>query len=376
MSSELVQLLPFLADPKREVRKIAIQHIKGYTGTGGGQLILKDTNLISLLVPLLTDIDAISFDALTCLINLSGNEELRSAILAKNVVPILVDQITRNDDDDDNDYDEQNDSNEEMRQKKTKTKTKTKPLLELQALLLSNLTLKELGCHQLLRTDNSALLGFHACKLIDLFLQLPQQQQQQGSPEIDRYGWVANILQNITQIPEGRELLLNKERGPIISLLLPYIHHPSLIRRRSIIGTIRNCLFNQEHHDLLLSDDVGLASHLLYPLLSSRVLAPQELKDVFPQWIIDDSEAEIEALMQKEIESDLFCRKLVLECLFLLAAHTPSRDLLFRKNAYEIVAALHKIEKDPGILAEVDRLLALLVLEEDDSFPKSVREFS
>lgn len=62
----------------------------------------------------------------------------------------------------------------------------------------------------------------------------------------------------------------------VIQRLLPFTEYTdSIVRRGGIIGTLKNCCFDVEHHEWLLSEDVDILSYLLLPLAG-----PEEFDDI------------------------------------------------------------------------------------------------
>jgi len=59
--------------------------------------------------------------------------------------------------------------------------------------------------------------------------------------------------------------LMNRDHN-IIQSLLPWIESKHLIRKGGIIGTLKNCTFELEDHEWLLSPQVDLLPSLLLPL--------------------------------------------------------------------------------------------------------------
>ncbi len=51
-------------------------------------------------------------------------------------------------------------------------------------------------------------------------------------------GWIATILMNVTQLPEGRKILLDEEKN-MLKDLLKDITHRNVIRKRGVIGSIK-----------------------------------------------------------------------------------------------------------------------------------------
>lgn len=60
----------------------------------------------------------------------------------------------------------------------------------------------------------------------------------------------------------------------VIQRLFPFTEHPDSIARRGIVGILRNCIFDIENHEWLLSPEIDLLSHLLLPLAG-----PEEFDD-------------------------------------------------------------------------------------------------
>lgn len=57
--------------------------------------------------------------------------------------------------------------------------------------------------------------------------------------------YIGPLLSNLTQLKEGRNIVMDKHRC-VIQRLLPFIdYHDSIIRRGGIVGAIHNCCFEQ-----------------------------------------------------------------------------------------------------------------------------------
>lgn len=67
---------------------------------------------------------------------------------------------------------------------------------------------------------------------------------------------------------------MNKDQK-ILQRLLPFVEYKeSTVRRGGIVGTLRNCCFDEEHHEWLLSSNVDILTYLLLPLAG-----PEEFSD-------------------------------------------------------------------------------------------------
>jgi hypothetical protein len=63
----------------------------------------------------------------------------------------------------------------------------------------------------------------------------------------------------------------------IFQRLLSFVEYEeSTIRRGGIIGTLRNCCFDIQHHDVLMSPDIDIVSYLLLPLAGPEEFTDEE----------------------------------------------------------------------------------------------------
>jgi len=300
--NQLDELIPFLLNSKPEIRKIAIQYVRSCTGNEEGKIELKKRNAIVNLVKLLGDIEIIAKDALTCLVNLSEDEENCNLMTQKNVIPMCVQHC----------FDPESNMN------------------ELSLLLLCNVTHSESACKKLLQVGEE-LEGFFIYKLIAKFIENP------GNNNKDQLGWIGIVLTNITQIPEGRKLILNKEKKIITKDLLKFTTHINPIRRRGIAGALKNCLFEENLHDWLLSDEVNILPYLILPFVGKYAYSNDEVNEL-PLLVK-------EQLGKKESEADAQNMKLFSECLLQLTRTRAGRDLMRAYGVYIILREFHKTEE-------------------------------
>jgi len=111
-------------------------------------------------------------------------------------------------------------------------------------MLLSNLTHSEEGSKALLMLDRPVLRGYHASKLIDYFIEsssnIYNNKENEHKKDEDSSAWIANVILNISQTREGRELLVSKDSSylkPLLQLL--WSPGSNIVRRRALVGTIR-----------------------------------------------------------------------------------------------------------------------------------------
>ncbi|CAG5977131.1 unnamed protein product [Menidia menidia] len=62
--------------------------------------------------------------------------------------------------------------------------------------------------------------------------------------------YLGPLLSNLSQLPEARSFLMDKDRC-VIQRLLPFTQYqPSVVRRGGVIGTLRNCCFDHSKTEL------------------------------------------------------------------------------------------------------------------------------
>ncbi|KAM6445752.1 protein HGH1 homolog [Rhynochetos jubatus] len=164
------------------------------------------------------------------------------------------------------------------------------------------------------------------------------------------------LLCNLSQLPEGRRGLLDRSRRSV-QRLLPFTQYKaSVVHRRGIVGALRNCCFEYEAHEWLLSEEVDILPFLLLPLAGPEEFPEDEMERLPPdlQYLPQDKE--------REEEPDI--RKMLLESLMLLAATKAGRSVLRAKGVYPVLRELHRHEPDPPALAACEKLIQVLIGDE------------
>jgi len=179
----------------------------------------------------------------------------------------------------------------------------------------------------------------------------------------DKYNEFANLhflapfLSNLTQVKAIRTYVMDEKRC-VIQRLLPFLNYEkSLERRGGVIGILRNCCFDVEKHEWLLSDDVDLLPRLLLPLAG-----PEEFDEEDNEKLPDDLQYLPE---DKEREPDPDLRKMLVETVFKLCTSKKCREYVRGKNTYVIVRELHKWEKDREVDLAIQKLVDLLIGDDD-----------
>ncbi|XP_009069204.1 PREDICTED: protein FAM203A, partial [Acanthisitta chloris] len=143
----------------------------------------------------------------------------------------------------------------------------------------------------------------------------------------------------------------------LLQRLLPFTQYQESEELRwGVVGTLRNCCFQHEHHEWLLSDEVDILPFLLLPLAGPEEL-PEEEMEQLPldlQYLPQDK--------QREERADI--RKMLLETIMLLTATKPGRSVVRSKGTYVVLRELHRWEQDPEVLSTCQKLIQVLIGDE------------
>lgn len=323
------ELAPFLSpDAQEHAKSIAVENVLGFTGTDEGIKLIGDSeNLLQGLVSLTDDRrDDIQEGAYKCLINLSTDETAAIKILKlEKYEKKCVDWLKKV-------------LNSEFK------------LADIVCQLLSNLTRIEEGAQYVAEK----VLGSNEISIDKIVLVLCNLAYNQKAD----LHYLASLLSNLSQAKKVRKQIMDKDQC-IIQRLLPFTEfHQSAVRRHGVVGTLKNCCFDTEYHDWLLSDDVDLLPRLLLPLAG-----PEEFDD-------DDNEGLPEDLQylppDKEREPNPRIRKMLVEALLQLCATRKGRKFLKAKNTYIIMREYYAWERkeEPANETAALNLIDVLIADE------------
>ena len=201
-------LVDFLrVDANEASKRVALDYALGLTASRDGRRIfVVRPTLIDALLELTRD-RALATEAFAALINLAAEDETRAIMSTCDCAERLVDSLTTS-----------NDSAFDA------------------CRCSSNFTRSEDGAREFVRLFREGR-KFH--DVVDDFCD--DRRSSRESSTTDYFVW---ILANVTQIDEGRRLVLDKTRK-ILQRLLPFIDfsRSSDSRRRGVVSMIRNCCF-------------------------------------------------------------------------------------------------------------------------------------
>lgn len=238
------------------------------------ELILQSEDILNSLIVLLHDPNnVISKDSSLTLVNLSANEkgaEILINLIPKNDVPLMKspDKLIKcclNFISDQNSH-----------------------LSDHCCAILSNLTrpssLTDKIIDQILETEYSF------DKLINIFTTIDY--NKKGA----KLHYLGPVFSNLSQSNRVRKYLLD-EKKCVIQRLLPFTEYKeSSIRRGGIVGTLRNCCFEDDYHKWLLSDSVDILPRLLLPLAGAEEFDDEdnEKLPIELQYLSEDKKREID----------------------------------------------------------------------------------
>ena len=199
------ELLPFLSlNARGDVKKKALDYILGLSGSVNGRKFLKENDeYLQRLLDLTKDSNPrICADAFSVIVNLSAESLISEKLLEYNFSEPFL----------------------------SYTLNPASEHAEKAAMILSNVTRTERGCREILnvakRNEDCSLN-----KIVDVLCL---------ESKLD---YLATFISNLTQLQEFRDFILNKDLC-VLQRLLPFTtYNASLIKRRGVVGVLKNCCF-------------------------------------------------------------------------------------------------------------------------------------
>ncbi|MBN3283161.1 HGH1 protein, partial [Polyodon spathula] len=223
--------------------------------------------------------------------------------------------------------------------------------------ILTNLSRNKETCREVLRAIQDEGVGL--AQIVEVFC-------TEGYNEKASLHYLGPLLSNLTQLPEARSFILDKDRC-VIQRLLPFTQYESsAVKRGGVVGTLRNCCFDYSCHEWLLSDAVDILPFLLLPLAGPEELSEEENEGlpVDLQYLPED----------KRREKDPDIRNMLIETLLLLTSTKAGRQILKKKNVYPIMREFHKWEKEPDVMVSCEKLVQVLIGDEPETGMENLME--
>ncbi|RXM27384.1 Protein HGH1-like [Acipenser ruthenus] len=193
--------------------------------------------------------------------------------------------------------------------------------------ILTNLSRNKETCREVFRAIQDEGVGL--ARIVEVFC-------TEGYNEKASLHYLGPLLSNLTQLPEARHFILDKDR------------------------IVTSC------HEWLLSDAVDILPFLLLPLAGPEELSEEENEGlpVDLQYLPED----------KRREKDPDIRNMLIETMLLLTSTKAGRQILKKKNVYPIMREFHKWEKEPDVIVSCEKLVQVLIGDEPETGMENLME--
>ena len=126
--------------------------------------------------------------------------------------------------------------------------------------------------------------------------------QENYNTQGQQMNFLGPVLSNLSQLPEERRHILDQQKCVIQRLVAFTEYGKSVVKRGGVVGTVRNCCFDTDHHDWLISDQVDIVPRLVLPLAgpATHTITEEEM---------DSLPVDLQYLdEEKKVESDVDIR--------------------------------------------------------------------
>ncbi|XP_033099511.1 protein HGH1 homolog [Anneissia japonica] len=326
--TELEEFFKFLSPSARiDVKAFALDYVLGLTGSAEGKAELaSDKRYIECLFSLTKDTtSSIVKDSYITLLSLSADDIFTNMMITNYcIVPSLLEYIV----------DEESNNADTV------------------CMLVANLTRNSFCCRKFIELIDSDQCSVKLAKIVEVFCQ--RNYNKKGN-NLDHLGL---FLSNITQVREGRKFILDRNMC-VVQRLVPYTEYEaSEMRRGGVVGALRNCCFETDDHEWLLSDKVDILPHLLLPLAGPEEISEEEMEGMPDdlQYLGED----------KKREPNPNIRKMLIESICQLCSTKEGRQIVKGKRTYVIIRELHKSEDDKEVGITIEHLVQLLIGDEPE----------
>ncbi|XP_065197076.1 protein HGH1 homolog [Sycon ciliatum] len=333
--ADLDELIGFLVpNTPSQIQDIALDYVVGLTASADGFKILLDNHKVLFALLDLLEVDALPSKDLVfrALVNMSADAALKRQFTSQSLETLLDGVLSPG-------Y----------------------VFADGACMILCNVTREEAGARML--WDIMARGGRQAEKLAELVDAFCNISFNTVKGTLD---YAATLLSNVTQVPEARLALIDKQRC-LLQRLLPFTgYQASKVRRGGIIGVVRNCCIDPACHDWLLGEDVSLLSHLLLPLAGPEEYSDEEM---------DKLPVDLQFLEpSKTREEDASIRKMLIEAINQLCSTRAGREVIKSLGTYYVMRELYNWEKDAETRLTCRKLIDLLISDEPETGMENLRD--
>ncbi|KAI2635936.1 hypothetical protein GGS21DRAFT_513834 [Xylaria nigripes] len=338
MPTELEELVGLVTDRNPQVRKVAAQHLVPYSLSQPN--IFKSENLkpVHNLKLLIKDYPEIAEHIITILVNLSVDHEILDNLVADDK---FLSEVFR------------------------QIIIPTEPNANLLSMLLANLSksdsLKAILQRKQTPPEELKSDDMVINQLLDLFV------KESAYNKHANFDHLSYLFADLTKHAEIRHHFVRKQGydGVIpITKLKVFTEHKSNIRRKGVASTIKNVAFDVSSHPLFIADDeINILPYILLPITGNE------------EYELDDTMAMLPDLQllppDKQRDSDHNIIQTHVETLLLLSTTREARDLMREIKVYPIIRETHLRVQDEGVQDACERLVQVLMRDEEDEKTES-----
>jgi len=243
-------------------------------------------------------------------------------------------------------------------------------------MLLANLSRSEAGVDAVLQRGEGPEEGRYFCGLLDCFVRYTRQGVKTRTIDAENpYSHIASVLMNVTQSDVAQRLLMDPERG-IMRQILNRVSHKDLTVRKGVAGALKNCLYSLPKSRLPViaigeqsEGGLNIFPSLLLPLVrTDEKLSDSDVEGMPEEWVEKNKNGKYSSL---DVENDEDVKKLLVECILLLARSRPVREKMREIQVYPIVRDLDKLEKKEEIKDLIYQIVEFLMRDEEEN-PSSI----
>lgn len=228
-------------------------------------------------------------------------------------------------------------------------------------MLLANLTKHSSLSKTIEATQNPPDALSTSSSILDQLMDLFVKGQSQSYNKKANFDYLAYVFADLAKHAPIRTYFLSQQKydGVIpLSKLKVFTEHESEVRRKGVASTIKNVAFEVDDHPKFLEeDDINVLPYVLLPIMGSEEYDVDETMDMLPDLQLLPPD--------KKREPDNSIITTHLETLSLLTTTREGRDLMRRVKVYPIVRELHGASRDEGVKEACDRLVQVLMRDEE-----------
>lgn len=181
------------------------------------------------------------------------------------------------------------------------------------------------------------------------------------------FNYLSYFFADISRFSIGRKYFITEQEYdgvvPISKLLVFTEKYDSKIRREGVASTIKNSLFDTDCHMKLLTDEkINLLPYILLP-----IAGPEEM-DEDDMFNLPDELQLLPSDKKRDPATDIICAHL--ESILLLCTTKEVREHLREKSVYPLVRELHKALDIEEVTDLCDRVVQLLMRDEQSEGEK------